>query len=121
MGPVCMTIMHVQALVAADSQLWDRAMSEAPNSARGSAPPLEDRDDEWLLVIAEPRATNLLAVASIVHEFIAGALFVPALDSAELLPSSSAISWAHKNWLYQVNFSKFCAIFLANIFQSDSY
>lgn len=91
----------LQALVAADSQLWDRAMSEAsPTRRPGGAP--DERDDEWLLVLAEPRATNLLAVASVTHEFVAGALFVPVLESAELLPSTSVIRWAHKNWMSQV-------------------
>lgn len=93
----------MQELVLADSQLWDRAMKEtASPTKRAASATIDDRDDEWLLVIAEPRATNLLAVASVVHEFIAGALFVPVLESAELLPSTSAIRWAHKNWMSQV-------------------
>ena len=95
----------LQALVAADSQLWDRAMLEASPTKRPSAAAaatVDERDDEWLLVVAEPRATNVLAVASVAHELMAGALFVPALEGAELLPSTSALRWAHKNWMSQV-------------------
>lgn len=96
-----------QELVNCDPAACNRAMRDGGGGG-GSGPvaaktPVgtDDRDEEWLMVLPEHRAANIVAVAAVMHEFVAGLLFLPSLLTSveEVRPNVEALLWAHKHWM----------------------
>lgn len=93
----------VQELVNCDPAALNKAMREGGTVAAPKAPAAtaDDRDEEWLMVLPEHRTANIVAVAAVVHEFLAGLLFLPGLltSAEEVRPNVEALLWAHKHWM----------------------
>lgn len=96
-----------QELVNCDPAACSRAMRDGGGGG-GSGPvaakaPVgtDDRDEDWLMVLPEHRAANIVAVAAVMHEFVAGLLFLPSLMTSveEVRPNVEALLWAHKHWM----------------------